>query len=101
MYHPFTEALALALADIPITFIMTLLFTVVIYPLTRLQQSASQFFIFFIFVFIATLTMKSFSRCLAAGFGSEAPAQAAAGVALLALTLYTGSFERFVDQREG
>lgn len=90
MYHPFTEALALTLADVPFTFIVTTLYTGVLYPLTGLQQSAGQLFTFFIFVLASFLTMKAFFRSLAAGFGSEAPAQAVAGVSLMALALYTG-----------
>lgn len=37
-----------------------------------------------------TLVMKAWFRALAASFSSPAPAQAVAGVLLLALNLYTG-----------
>jgi hypothetical protein len=47
--------------------------------------------IFFLIIFTVALTMKAFFRMLAAGFGSEAPAQAVAGICLLALALYTGT----------
>ncbi len=43
MYHPFSEALALTLVDVPFTFIAQLLFSIVIYFLARLQQTAGQF----------------------------------------------------------
>lgn len=90
MYHPFIEALALTLVDIPVTFITTILYSVVLYYLIQLQQSAGQFFIFFLVVFTVSVAMKAFFRGLAAAFGSEAPAQTVAGVVLLALVLYTG-----------
>ncbi|EJD01720.1 uncharacterized protein FOMMEDRAFT_111764 [Fomitiporia mediterranea MF3/22] len=90
MYHPFTEAVALTLVDIPITFITLIIFSVILYFLVKLQQSASQFFIFFLLVFTVTLTMKAFFRTLAAAFKRESGAQAVAGVATLVLVLYTG-----------
>lgn len=43
MYHPFIEAAALTLVDIPITFISLILFCVILYFLVGLQQSAGQF----------------------------------------------------------
>ena len=43
MYHPFIEATALTLVDIPITFITLILFSVILYFLVGLQTSASQF----------------------------------------------------------
>ncbi|EJD01729.1 uncharacterized protein FOMMEDRAFT_126887 [Fomitiporia mediterranea MF3/22] len=90
MYHPFTEAIALTLVDIPISLFTLLLFSLVLYFLVRLQRSASQFFIFYLLVVIVTLTMKAFFRTLAAAFKRESGAQALAGVAMMALVLYTG-----------
>ena len=43
MYHPFIEAAALTLVDIPITFISLILFCVILYFLVGFQQSAGQF----------------------------------------------------------
>lgn len=43
LYHPFIEAVALTLVDIPITFVTMLAFATVIYEIVQLQQSASQF----------------------------------------------------------
>ncbi|TFK52827.1 hypothetical protein OE88DRAFT_1711701 [Heliocybe sulcata] len=90
MYHPYIEALALTLVDIPITFITLLLFCMILYLLVGLQQSAGQFFTFFVFVFAMTVTMKSCFRMLAAAFKDPAPAQAVAGLFLMGTTLYTG-----------
>lgn len=43
MYHPFAEALAMTLVDIPITFITIVCYTVTLYFLVQLQQTAGQF----------------------------------------------------------
>ncbi|KAI0318674.1 ABC-2 type transporter-domain-containing protein [Amylostereum chailletii] len=90
MYHPFIEATALTLVDIPITFITLVLFSVVMYFLVGLQASAAQFFVFLLFVFTMAITMKAWFRALAAALGKPAPAQTVAGIVLLGLTLYTG-----------
>ncbi|KAF8598979.1 pleiotropic drug resistance ABC transporter [Ceratobasidium sp. AG-I] len=90
MYHPFIEALALTVVDIPITFVTQALFDVVIYWMTGLQRAASNFFIFLLVTVFITLTMKAFFRALAASFPQESAAQAVGGIGILALVLYTG-----------
>ncbi|EIN12917.1 hypothetical protein PUNSTDRAFT_82390 [Punctularia strigosozonata HHB-11173 SS5] len=90
MYHPFVEAVALTVVDVPITFITMLLFSIIIYFLVGLQRTAGQFFIFYLLVFTMTVTMKAWFRFLAASFKSPAPAQTIAGISILALVLYTG-----------
>ncbi|KAJ8519083.1 hypothetical protein ONZ45_g3902 [Pleurotus djamor] len=90
MYHPMIEALAMTLVDIPSSFVTIVIYCIVLYFVIGLQRTASQFFIFFLFVFTGALTMKSFFRALAAIFPSQAPAQAVAGVLVLAVSIYTG-----------
>ena len=46
--------------------------------------------IFFLLVVVISLVMKAYFRAVAAWFSDPTPAQSAAGVTLLALTLYTG-----------
>lgn len=43
MYHPFIEAVALTLVDIPITFITIAIFSIMLYFIVGLQRSAGQF----------------------------------------------------------
>lgn len=43
LYHPFIEAVALTLVDIPITFLTTTVFGILIYFIVGLQRSAGQF----------------------------------------------------------
>ncbi|KAH8118882.1 ABC-2 type transporter-domain-containing protein [Phellopilus nigrolimitatus] len=90
MYHPFAESIALTIVDIPITFVTIAVFSVILYFLVKLQQTAGQFFIFFLLAFSVTITMRAFFRALAAAFKREPSAQALAGIFILALVLYTG-----------
>lgn len=43
LYHPFVEALAHTLVDIPITLVIIALFAIILYFMTGLQRSADQF----------------------------------------------------------
>ncbi|XP_006455063.1 hypothetical protein AGABI2DRAFT_121012 [Agaricus bisporus var. bisporus H97] len=90
MYHPMVEALAMTLVDIPFTVITITVFAIIIYFVAGLQTSAWQFFTYYVFLVTIGLTMKAFFRALAAAFPGAAPAQAVAGVVILALSLYTG-----------
>ncbi|KXN81251.1 Brefeldin A resistance protein [Leucoagaricus sp. SymC.cos] len=90
MYHPFVEALAMTLVDVPFTVLTITLFAIVIYFVAGLQTSAWQFFTYYVFLVTIGISMKAFFRALAAAFPAEAPAQAVAGILLLALSLYTG-----------
>ncbi|KAF4618528.1 hypothetical protein D9613_009700 [Agrocybe pediades] len=90
LYHPFVEALALTLVDVPISFLTTTVFGIVLYFMTGLQRSAGQFFLFFLFLFVMTITMKAWFRGIAAAFPSEAAATAFAGFSILVLSIYTG-----------
>ncbi len=40
MYHPFIEALAMTVVDIPISFVTTLVFGIIVYFSVMLQQTA-------------------------------------------------------------
>jgi ATP-binding cassette subfamily G (WHITE) protein 2 (SNQ2) len=40
LYHPFIEALALTLVDVPITFLTSIVFGVILYFMVGLQRSA-------------------------------------------------------------
>ncbi|KAF8905939.1 pleiotropic drug resistance ABC transporter [Gymnopilus junonius] len=90
MYHPMVEALAMTLVDIPWTLITVVLFTIIVYFVVKLQQTAAQYFTYFAFITVVALAMKAFFRALASAFPKAAPAQALAGVLLLVLSLYTG-----------
>lgn len=90
LYHPFVDALALTLVDIPFTVVTNVVFGVVLYFMVGLQRSASQFFIFMLFLITLAIGMKAWFRGLAAACKSPATAQTFAGISLLAMVLYTG-----------
>ncbi|KAI0089451.1 pleiotropic drug resistance ABC transporter [Irpex rosettiformis] len=90
MYHPFAESAALTLVDVPMTLAQLTVFCILLYFFVGLQESAGQFFIFYLFVFAMTITMKAWFRALTAAFHQPAPAQTVAGMSILLLTLYTG-----------
>ena len=107
MYHPFIEAFAMTLADIPITLVTLTIYCIVLYFVVGLQASAGQFLciisirpllvsanpsysVFYLFIISISLVMKAYFRTIASIFPDPAPAQAIAGVTLLVLTLYTG-----------
>jgi ATP-binding cassette subfamily G (WHITE) protein 2 (SNQ2) len=43
LYHPFVEALAMTLVDVPITFVTLITFSLILYFMVRLQQTAVSF----------------------------------------------------------
>ncbi|KAH9480206.1 Brefeldin A resistance protein [Psilocybe cubensis] len=90
LYHPFIEAVALTLVDVPVTFFTSLVFGGLVYSLVGLQKSAEQFFIYLLFVFFTAVLMRAYFRSLAAMCQSEATAQTLAGMSILSMALYTG-----------
>ena len=107
MYHPFIEAFAMTLADIPITLVTLTIYSIVLYFVVGLQESAGQFLyivstrslssstdkcysVFYLFIITISLVMKAYFRTIASVFSQPAPAQAVAGISLLILVLYTG-----------
>lgn len=89
-YHPWTEAMAGILSDIPVKFLIASCFNIILYFLAGLRTEPSQFFIFFMIVFIAMLTMSAIFRTLAAATKTISQALALAGVMVLAIVIYTG-----------
>ncbi|KAG9240469.1 putative ABC transporter CDR4 [Calycina marina] len=89
-YHPFTEALAGVVADIPVKFLIGTCFNLILYFLAGLRREPSQFFIFFLFNFVAVLTMSQIYRSIAASTKTVTQALAIAGVVTLAIVIYTG-----------
>jgi len=89
-YHPFTEALAGVVADIPVKFAIATCFNIILYFLANLRREPSQFFIFFLFNFIVILVMSQIYRSIAASTKTVSQALAIAGVFTLAIVIYAG-----------
>lgn len=89
-YHPWTEADAGILSDIPLKLIGNGLFLLILYFLAGLRAEAAQFFTFFLFCFAAMLTMGMVFRTVAAATKTMTQAFAIAGVIVLWIAFYTG-----------
>ncbi|KAH7320724.1 ABC-2 type transporter [Stachybotrys elegans] len=89
-YHPFTEAMAGVLADIPIKFLTSIVFNVVLYFMAGLNATAGGFFLYFLITYLITFVMSGIFRTLAAVSNGVSQALACAGVIVLALVIYTG-----------
>ena len=89
-YHPFTEALAGIVSDLPVKFTIAVTFNIILYFLAGLRREPSQFFIFFLFTFTAIVTMSMIFRTIAASTKTVSQALAIAGILVLAIVIYTG-----------
>lgn len=88
--HPFAEAIASALSDLPVKVLRCSIFSVVLYFMTNLYREPGHFFIFYLFLITAILTMSSIFRTLAAVTQSIGQAMGLAGIMVLCIILYTG-----------
>ncbi|KAK5012933.1 ATP-binding cassette transporter snq2, partial [Cryomyces antarcticus] len=89
-YRPSAYAIAQTIVDIPLVLVQVTIFDVVVYFMSGLSRTASQFFISLLFLFIITMTMYAFFRAIGAMVGSLDVATRITGVAIQALVVYTG-----------
>lgn len=89
-YRPSAYALAQTVVDIPMVLIQVAIFDIVVYFMSNLQRTPSQFFISLLFLFILTMTMYAFFRAIGALVGSLDVATRITGVAIQVLVVYTG-----------
>ncbi|KAF2274688.1 ABC drug exporter AtrF [Westerdykella ornata] len=89
-YRPAAFAIAQTLVDTPLVAIQVIIFDVVVYFMSGLQRTPSQFFISLLFLWILTMTMYAFFRALGALVRSLDVATRLTGVAIQALVVYTG-----------
>ncbi|KAL9123282.1 MAG: hypothetical protein Q9187_000154 [Circinaria calcarea] len=90
LYHPFAEAVASMLCDLPYKFTNAILFNVTLYFLTNLRRTPGAFFTFFLFSIVTTLAMSMIFRTIGALSRTLAQAQAPAALLVLGLIIYTG-----------
>ncbi|KAK3389429.1 ABC transporter-like protein [Podospora didyma] len=89
-YHPATEAAAGIVADLPVKFVIAVIFNLLVYFMAGLRREPAQFFIFFLISYISTFVMTAVFRTLAAITKTVSQAMALAGVLVLAIVMYTG-----------
>ncbi|KAK2781143.1 hypothetical protein FQN52_001790 [Onygenales sp. PD_12] len=90
LYHPFAEAIASMLCDLPYKFLNSITFNLPIYFLSNLRREPANYFIFWLFALVTTLAMSSIFRTIAAASRTLAQALAPAAVLILGLVIYTG-----------
>ncbi|KAF9890375.1 hypothetical protein FE257_006043 [Aspergillus nanangensis] len=90
MYHPFAEAIASMLCDMPYKILNAIIFNITLYFMTGLRQEAGAFFVFLLFSFVTTLTMSMLFRTIAASSRTLSQALVPAAILILGLVIYTG-----------
>lgn len=89
-YHPFAEAVASMICDLPNKILTSIFFNLVLYFMTNLRRTPGAFFVFYLFSFMCVLAMSMIFRSIAALSRSLSQAMAPAAVLILALVIYTG-----------
>ncbi|KAF7867296.1 hypothetical protein EAF04_005379 [Stromatinia cepivora] len=89
-YHPFTEAVAAILCDLPVKVGTTVMFHVTLYFMTNLRRTASAFFTYVVFMFFIVLTMSMVFRTLGSLSRTLEQTMAPASVIVLLCIVYTG-----------
>lgn len=90
LYRPSAYALAQVVADVPVIFVQIACFDIVLYFLSGLSRTASQFFINFLFLYFSTMSMYAFFRMLGSLVPSLDAATALSGLSVQALIVYAG-----------
>ncbi|KAF1982045.1 hypothetical protein K402DRAFT_341217 [Aulographum hederae CBS 113979] len=98
-YHPFAEAIASMICDLPNKILVALAFNLTLYFMTNLRRTPGHFFVFLLFSFTCTLTMSMYFRCIAALSRTLTEALAPASLFSLALAIYTGFSIPIQDMR--
>jgi ATP-binding cassette, subfamily G (WHITE), member 2, SNQ2 len=89
-YRPAAYAIAQTVVDIPLVFIQVSIFNIVVYFMSNLSRTPSQFFIAELILWVTTMTMYAFFRAVGALNKSLDNATRITGVAIQALIVYTG-----------
>ncbi|EXJ86854.1 hypothetical protein A1O3_03808 [Capronia epimyces CBS 606.96] len=89
-YRPAAYAIAQTVVDVPLVFIQVVLFNVIIYWMSGLGATASQFFISCLIIFSSTMTTYAFFRSISALCKTLDDATRFTGVSIQILVVYTG-----------
>ncbi|KAJ7128069.1 ABC-2 type transporter-domain-containing protein [Mycena filopes] len=90
LYHPFTEAIASMVCDLPAKMLTGTVVNLTFYFMTNLRREPGAFFIFYLFSITCTLVMSMIFRTIAATSRSLIQALTPAAVFILGLIMYTG-----------
>ncbi|KAF5372488.1 hypothetical protein D9758_005173 [Tetrapyrgos nigripes] len=90
LYHPFTEAMASMICDLPTKILNSLFINITLYFMSNLKRTAGGFFVFYLFSFFCTMTMSMIFRTIGASSRSIEQAMTPSSLFILALVIYTG-----------
>ncbi|KAK1227247.1 Multidrug resistance protein [Marasmius sp. AFHP31] len=90
LYHPFSEAIASMISELPTKILTSISLHLVLYFMTNLRRTPSAFFIYFLFSFACTMVMSMIFRTIGASSKTFFGAMAPAAIVLVALVTYTG-----------
>ncbi|CAH2351739.1 protein Snq2p [[Candida] railenensis] len=89
MYHPSADALAYSVTTIPVSFLVTVVFVIVLYFLSNLSREAGKFFTFLLFTFMVSNTISALFKAVASLNKTIAGANMIAGILVLAILMYS------------
>lgn len=89
-YQPWTDAFAGLAVNIPLKFITSSTFNIILYFLAGLWRTPAHFFIFFLFCYIITLVMSAVFRTIGATTKAIPQAFVVVGIILPLFVIYTG-----------
>ncbi|KAI9167952.1 ABC multidrug transporter C [Paramyrothecium foliicola] len=90
LYHPFAEAVASMICDLPAKLGTSIMFNVTLYFMTNLRRTASAFFTHLLFMFFIVLTMSMVFRTLGSLSRTLEQTMAPAGLVVVLCIVYTG-----------
>ncbi|KAJ8078446.1 Multidrug resistance protein [Marasmius tenuissimus] len=90
LYHPFSEAMASMISDLPVKITTAITMNLVLYFMTNLRRTAGAFFIYLLFSFSCTLCMSMIFRTIGASAKTLSASMTPAALMMLALVCYTG-----------
>lgn len=89
-YRPSAVTIARVIVDLPVILIQVFIFGIIMFFMTNLTISASQFFIYILFVYITTILLTALYRMFASVSPEIDTAVRFSGIALNLLIIYTG-----------
>lgn len=90
LYHPAAFTIAQVVADLPILLFQVVQFSVVLYWMTGLKDTAAAFFTFLIISYLNALTMTQYFRAVGAAFPTFDAATKISGLTFVSLFMYMG-----------
>ncbi|KAK0368141.1 ABC-2 type transporter [Colletotrichum limetticola] len=89
-YRPAAFAIAQTVVDVPLVFIQVILFNIIIYWMSNLARTASQFFIATLILWLVTMVTYAFFRAISAWCKTLDDATRFTGVSVQIVIVYTG-----------